>query len=84
MPAQVDDDALEMVGDDDVAVQLLVDRRGSTRPSGMPSTICFASDNELSELWRCVRVLMLDACDRERCARGRHVGVGMRCAEPEL
>ena len=53
-------------------------------PSGMPSTICFASDNELSELWRCVRVLMLDACDRERCARGRHVGVGLRCAEPEL
>ena len=57
---------------------------GSTRPSGTSSTICFASDNELSELCRCVRVLMLDACDRERCARGRHVGVGLRCAEPEL
>ena len=40
--------------------------------------------NELSELCRCVRVLVLDACDRERCARGRHVGVGLRCAEPEL
>ena len=50
----------------------------------MPSTICFTSDNERNELCRCVRVLMLDACDRERCARGRHVGVGMRCAEPEL
>ena len=48
------------------------------------AAICFTSDNERNELCRCVRVLMLDACDRERCARGRHVGVGMRCAEPEL
>ena len=40
-------------------------------------TICVTSDNERSELCRCVCVLILDASDRERWAYGRHVGVGL-------